>query len=81
MGVPGGPDNKESACNTGDLGLISGSGRSPKGGQPTPVFLLGKFRGEAWWAIAHGVTKESDTTEPLSRNWQCINPGICITNV
>ena len=36
---------------------------------------------EAWWAIAHGVTKESDTTEPLSRNWQCINPGICITNV
>ena len=81
LGFLGGSDRKESACNTGDLGLIPGSGRSPKGGQPTPVFLLGKFHREAWWAIAHGVTKESDTTEPLSRHWQRINPGFCITNV
>ena len=81
MGFPVGSDNKESACNTGDLDLIPGSGRSPKGGQPTPVFLLGKFHREAWWAIAHEVTKESDMTEPLSRNWQRINPGFCITNV
>ena len=28
-GFPGGSDGKESACNAGDLGLISGSGRSP----------------------------------------------------
>ena len=28
MGFPGGLDGKESACNVGDLGLISGSGRS-----------------------------------------------------
>ena len=29
MGFPGDSDGKESACNTGDLGLIPGSGRSP----------------------------------------------------
>ena len=28
MGFPGGSDGKESACNTGDLGSIPGSGRS-----------------------------------------------------
>ena len=26
-GFPGGSDGRESACNTGDLGLIPGSGR------------------------------------------------------
>ena len=29
MGFPNGSDGKESACNTGDLGLIPGLGRSP----------------------------------------------------
>ena len=29
---PGGSDSKESACNVGDLGLISGLGRSHGGG-------------------------------------------------
>ena len=29
MGFPGGSDSKESACNVGDLGLISGLGRAP----------------------------------------------------
>ena len=28
-GFPGGSDNKESACNAGDLGSIPGSGRYP----------------------------------------------------
>ena len=32
MGLPGGSDGKESACNVGDLGLIPGLGRSPGGG-------------------------------------------------
>ena len=31
IGFPGGPDGKESACNTGDLGLIPLLGRSPRG--------------------------------------------------
>ena len=38
---PGGSDDKESACNAGDLGLIPGSGRSLGEGDrlPTPGFL------------------------------------------
>ena len=37
---PGGSDGKESACNTGDLGLISGLGRSPRGGMTTHSSIL-----------------------------------------
>ena len=29
LGFPGGSDSKSSACNSGDLGSIPGSGRSP----------------------------------------------------
>ena len=32
QGFPGGSDGKESACNAGDLGSISGLGRSPRVG-------------------------------------------------
>ena len=37
LGFPGGSDFKESACNTGDLGSISGLGRSPGGGHVNPL--------------------------------------------
>ena len=43
-----------------DVGLISGSGRSPSIGnsQPASVFLPGKFHGQgSLRAIVHGVTK------------------------
>ena len=36
LGFPGGSDGKESACNMGDLGLISGSGRFPEEGNGYP---------------------------------------------
>ena len=36
-GFPGGLDDKESACNAGDQGLIPGSGRSPREGNGNPV--------------------------------------------
>ena len=59
-GIPGGSNGKESACNTGDPGLISGSGRSPGGGNGNPFqySCLGNLmdRG-AWWATVHGVAK------------------------
>ena len=29
LGIPGGSEGEESACNVEDLGLIPGSGRSP----------------------------------------------------
>ena len=36
-GFPGGSDDKESACNAGDLCSISGLGRSPGGGNGNPL--------------------------------------------
>ena len=36
-GFAGGSDGKESACNTGDLGLILGLGRSPEGRHVNPL--------------------------------------------
>ena len=36
-GFPGGSDGKESACNVGDLGSISGLGRSPGEGNGNPL--------------------------------------------
>ena len=37
MGFPRSSDVKESACNAGDLGSISGLGRSPGGGHDNPL--------------------------------------------
>ena len=37
MGFPGGSDDKESECNSGDLGSILGSGRSPGEGNGYPL--------------------------------------------
>ena len=45
QGFPGGSDSKESACNVGDQGSISGSKRFPwkREQLPIPVFLPGEF--------------------------------------
>ena len=60
MGFPGGSDGKESACNTRDLGLFPGSGRSPEeqNGYPLQYSCLENSmdRG-AWKAIVHEVAK------------------------
>ena len=54
---------KESACNaedTGDIGLIPGSGRSPGGGNDNPLqcsCLENPMDGGAWQATVIGVTK------------------------
>ena len=59
-GFPGGPDGKESACNTGELGLIPGSGRSPGEGNSNPLqysFLDISMDKGTWWAIVLGVAK------------------------
>ena len=64
----GGSDEKESACNAGDLGLIPGLGRSPGEGHGNPLqypaWRIPMDRG-AWWATVHRVAK-SQTTEQLS---------------
>ena len=69
MSFPDGSAGEESACtegDTGDVGLISGLGRSPGGGkqQPTPVFLPGKSHGQRILAdYSPKCQKESDITE------------------
>ena len=59
MGFPGGSGGKESACNAGDLGSISGLGRSPgEGSGTTPVFLPWKSHGwRTWQTTVHLITK------------------------
>ena len=58
---------KNTPVNAGDVGSIPGWGRSPGGGNGSPLQYSGlknpMDRG-AWWAAAHGVTKELDMTEP-----------------
>ena len=71
-----GSDDKESACNTGDPGSISGSersredpGRSPGEGNGNPLqcsCLKSLTDRGAWWASVRGAAKESDTTERLT---------------
>ena len=66
-GFPGGSESKESNCNagdTGDMGSVSGLGRSPGGGNGNPLqyYCLGNSMDKgasiiAWRATVRGVTK------------------------
>ena len=60
MGFPGGPDSKESACDAGDPGLISGLGRSSGEGNGNSLqyyCLENSMDREAWQAAVHGEAK------------------------
>ena len=57
---PGGSDSKESACDAGGLGLIPGSGRTPREGNGNPLRYPGlenPHGQRSLWATVHGVTK------------------------
>ena len=59
-GFPGSWDNKASAWNGGDPGLIPGSGRSPGEGNGNPLqcsCLENPMDRGAWGATVHGVAK------------------------
>ena len=62
---------KNLPTNAGDTGLIPGLGRSPGEGNGNSLhyFCPGNAmdRG-AWQATVHGVTKGSDSTQPLNTN-------------
>ena len=69
MGFPDESDGKESACNVGDLVLISGLGRSPGEGHGNPLqySCLKKFYGQrSLMAYSPWGHKELDTTEQLN---------------
>ena len=68
LSAHGGSEGQASACNAGDPGSISGSGRSPGEGNGNPVFLPGEFfpgqmnlAGYRPWGC-----KELDTTEQVT---------------
>ena len=67
VGLPWWLSGKESTCNAGaagDVGLIPGLGRSPGGGQPTPVFLPGEsHRQRSLAGYGPQGHEKSDTTE------------------
>ena len=60
---------KRSAYNAGDMGSITGSGRSPGEGKDNSFqyyCLKNSMDRGAWWATVHGVAKESDRTWRLN---------------
>ena len=59
-GFPGSSAGKKSTRTVGDLGLIPGLGRFPRGGHDNPFqysCLENPIDRETWWAVVHGVTK------------------------
>ena len=81
MGFPGGSDYKDTTCNEGDLGLILGLGRSPRGGHGNPGlphcrWCLENPRGQrSLVGYSPWGRKESDTTEWLNT---CVYEGMCL---
>ena len=60
IGFPGDSDGKETACNSGDPGLIPGSGKFPGEGNDNPLqysCLENPMDRGAWWATVHGIAK------------------------
>ena len=68
-GFHSGSDGKGSACNTGDLGSISGLGRSPGGGHGNPLqcsCLENPYGQRSLAGYSIWGHKESDTIERLN---------------
>ena len=57
-----------SSEDTRDMGLVPRSGKSPGGGQPTPIFSPGNFHGQRSLA--------GDTICGVTKNWTQLSPYI-----
>ena len=68
LGFPGGSAGKESACNAGDLGLISGLGRFPGEGKGYPLQYSGLEN--SMDCTVHGVAKSPDTSDLAYMVWR-----------
>ena len=69
LGFPGGSEDKASACNAGDQGLISGLGRFPGEGNGNPLqysCLENPMDRGGWWASVHGVAKSGPRLSDLT---------------
>ena len=62
-GLPCDSAGKKSACDVGDLGLVPGVGRSPRGGKGYPLQYSGLENSTDYNPWGH---KEPDMTEQLS---------------
>ena len=83
--IPQSESTKGSACNAGDLGSISESGRSPGGGHGNPLqysCLENPHGQRSLWPPVHGIT-ESHMTELTKRTYlhgkQQIHPSCFLT--
>ena len=77
-GFPGGSEVKVSACNAGDLGSITGSGRSAGEGNGNLLqysCLENPMDRGAWWATVHGVTKSRTRLSDFTHNQKDIILG------
>ena len=75
MGFPCGSAGKESTCNSGDLGLIPGLGRSPGEEKGNPLQYSGLEN--SMDCIVIGVA-ESDMTEQLSLSHMYVYIYMCV---
>ena len=74
VGLPGGSDRKESACNEGDTGSTPGSGRSPGEGKGYPLqysCLENPMDRGAWRAIVHGIAKSRTRQSDCHFHFRC----------
>ena len=81
MGFSGSSASKESVYNEGDLGSITGSGRSPEEGKGKPLQYSclenPVDRGVYRWAIVHSVAKNQTQ---LSQEWAMLNTQYPVIN-
>ena len=69
MAFPRGSDGKESTCNAGDPGLISGMGRSPgeRNGKPLQYSCLESSMDRGvWWVIVYEAAKSQTLLNVIS---------------
>ena len=73
-GFSGGSDGKASACNAGDPGSITGSGRPwRRKWHPTPILLPGKSHGQkSLVGYSPWGRKELDMTERLHFHFKTV---------
>ena len=77
---PGSSVNKKSACNTGDLGSIPGSRRSPGGEHGNAhqySCLENPMNRGAWQTAVHRVAKNQPRLKQLSTH-ACMDTRICM---
>ena len=80
-GFPAGSVGKESACNSGDPGLIPGSGRSPAGGDGNSLqysCLKNSTDRGAWWATVPGIAKSQTQQVTLEHVRICAHTHMII---